>query len=70
MIHLPMAVRLGPPSTTHFAPTAGQDFGDTWGYRRLMLFKVPSGSLASSVSRTAWTVVARGCRVRASTWRR
>lgn len=35
-----------------------------------MLFKVPSGSLASSVSRTAWTVVARGCRVRASTWRR
>lgn len=31
------------------------------------MFKVPSGILASSVSRTAWTVVARGCRVRAST---
>lgn len=29
---------------------------------------VPSGSLASSVSRTACTVVARGCRVSASTW--
>lgn len=30
--------------------------------------RVPSGSLASSVSRTACTVVARGCRVSASTW--
>lgn len=40
----------------------------TCGYRRLMWPRVPSGSLASSVSRTACTVVARGCRVSASTW--
>jgi len=39
----------------------------TWGYRLLMLLSVPSGSLTSSVSLTAWTVVALGCLVKAST---
>lgn len=39
----------------------------TCGYRLLMLLSVPSGSLTSSVSLTAWTVVALGCRVKAST---
>lgn len=41
----------------------------TCGYRLLMLLSVPSGSLTSSVSLTACTVVALGCLVNASTWR-
>lgn len=39
----------------------------TWGYCLLMFVRVPSGSFTSSVSLTAWTVVARGCLVKAST---
>lgn len=51
-----------------FCPSRWINLVTTCGYLLLMLLSVPSGSLTSSVSLTAWTVVALGCRVRASTW--
>lgn len=62
----PASTPYGLAPTPKAQPTCPRS--STCGYRRLMWPRVPSGSLASSVSRTACTVVARGCRVSASTW--
>lgn len=51
-----------------FCPSRWMSLVTTWGYLLLMEFRAPSGSLASSESLTAWTVVARFMWVRASTW--
>lgn len=50
-----------------FCPSRWISLVTTWGYLLLMELRAPSGSLASSESRTAWTVVARFMWVRAST---
>lgn len=51
-----------------FCPSRWISLVTTWGYLLLMEFRAPLGSLASSESRTAWTVVARFMWVSASTW--
>ena len=51
-----------------FCPSRWISLVTTWGYLLLMEFSAPSGSLASSESLTAWTVVALFMWVRASTW--
>lgn len=51
-----------------FWPSRWISLVTTWGYLLLMEFRAPLGSLASSESRTAWTVVARFMWVSASTW--
>lgn len=51
-----------------FCPSRWISLVTTWGYFLLMEFRAPLGSLASSESRTAWTVVARFMWVSASTW--
>lgn len=51
-----------------FCPSRWISLVTTWGYLLLMEFRAPSGSLASSESLTACTVVARFMWVRVSTW--
>lgn len=51
-----------------FCPSRWISRVTTWGYLLLIEFRAPLGSLASSESRTAWTVVARFMWVSASTW--